>query len=66
MQWIDDFSVKVKDVDEQHKNLAVMFNALHEVLLANKGQGVHTKSERRIINSSSLGLFMPAIFQPAI
>jgi len=52
LQWIDNFSAKVQDVDDQHKKLADVFNALHEVLLANKGQDAHTKPERRIINSS--------------
>jgi hemerythrin len=37
MEWTHNLSVKVKEIDEQHKILVEMINTLHEAFLAHKG-----------------------------
>ncbi|MDW5563439.1 MAG: bacteriohemerythrin [Methanomassiliicoccus sp.] len=37
MEWSQDYSVNVKEIDEQHKNLIRMINELHDAMV--KGQG---------------------------
>jgi len=41
VEWTDDFSVNVEEIDAQHKKLITMLNTLHEALLSNKGKDVY-------------------------
>jgi hemerythrin len=44
IQWQDDFSVRVKEIDDQHKGLIEMINSLHEAMLSNKARDLQTKT----------------------
>lgn len=37
-EWSERFSVKVREIDEQHRHLVGMINRLHEAMVANKGR----------------------------
>ena len=40
LSWKDDYSVKIKEVDEQHKKLIGMINDLHEAMTQKKAKEV--------------------------
>jgi len=38
MQWSDNLSVQIKEIDDQHKRLIELINSLHDAMLAKQGK----------------------------
>lgn len=43
MEWNNNFSVNIKEIDDQHKKLFTMVNELHDAMKAGKGSDVTGK-----------------------
>ncbi len=44
VEWTDDFSVNVEEIDAQHKTRITMLNTLHEALLSGCGRFMATRN----------------------
>ena len=54
IEWKDDYSVNVQEIDEQHKKLVQMINDLHEAMVSGHGQDIMRDLVNRIVEYSQV------------
>lgn len=50
IDWSDEYSVSVKEMDEQHKKLIAMINELNEAMKSGKGKDVMEKILKNLVD----------------
>jgi hemerythrin len=50
INWQDDFSVNVKEIDDQHRMLIDMINSLHEAMLASQARDAQKQTVKRMVD----------------
>lgn len=48
--WKEEYSVNIKEIDDQHKNLVSMINDLHKSMMTGKGKVVLQDVLKRMLN----------------
>ncbi len=48
MQWSDNLSVQIKEIDDQHKRLIELINSLHDAMLAKQGKQALEKTLKEL------------------